>query len=37
MRRLAAEQDAQLLRTHGATDDLDDLVEWTATHAIIEE
>lgn len=37
MRRLAAEQDAQLLRAHGASDDLDDLVEWTASHAIVEE
>jgi Arc/MetJ-type ribon-helix-helix transcriptional regulator len=37
MRRLAAEQDAELLRAHGASDDLDDLVEWTASHAIVEE
>lgn len=37
MRRLAAEQDAQLLRTQGAADDLDQLVEWTASHAAIEE
>lgn len=37
MRRLAAEQDAQILRAQGAADDLDDLVEWTGTHAIIED
>lgn len=36
MRRLAAEQDAQILRTHGAADDLDDLVTWTATHTTVE-
>ncbi len=36
MRRLAAEQDAQILRTHGAADDLDDLVAWTATRATVE-
>lgn len=29
MRRPAAEQDAQVLRTQGAADELDDLVEWT--------
>lgn len=37
MRRLAAEQDAQMLRAQGAADDLDELVEWTATHAAIED
>lgn len=37
MRRLAAEQDAQILRAQGAADDLDDLVEWTDTHAIVED
>ena len=37
MRRLAAEQDAQILRTEGAADDLDELVEWTASHAAIED
>jgi len=37
MRRLAAEQDAQILRAQGAADDLDELVEWTATHAAIED
>lgn len=29
MRRLIAEQDAQILRTHGTADELDVLVEWT--------
>ena len=37
MRRLAAEHDAQILRGHGAADDLDDLVAWTVTHAVIED
>jgi Arc/MetJ-type ribon-helix-helix transcriptional regulator len=37
MRRLAAEQDAQILGAHGAADDLDELVEWTAPHAAIED
>ena len=37
MRRLAAEEDAQILRAHGAADDLDDLVTWTATHAAVED
>ncbi len=37
MRRLAAEQDAQILCAQGAVDDLDDLVEWTGTHAIVED
>lgn len=37
MRRLAAEQDAQILRAHGAADELDDVVEWTGTHAVIED
>lgn len=37
MRRLLAEQDAQILRTQGAGDDLDDLVEWTSTHTRFEE
>jgi antitoxin MazE3 len=37
MRRLAAEQDAQILRTQGSADELDDLVEWTGTHAVIED
>lgn len=37
MRRLIAEQDADILRTEGAADDLDVLVEWTATHAAVED
>jgi hypothetical protein len=37
MRRLAAEQDAQILRIQGAADELDDLVEWTGTHAVVED
>ncbi len=37
MRRLAAEQDAQMLRAQGAADELDDLVEWTGTHAVVED
>lgn len=37
MRRLAAEQDAQILRTHGTADELDDLVEWTGVHAVVED
>jgi hypothetical protein len=37
MRRLAAEQDAQILRAQGAADELDDLVEWTGTHAVVED
>jgi Arc/MetJ-type ribon-helix-helix transcriptional regulator len=37
MRRLAAEQDAQILRTQGSADELDDLVEWTGTHAVVED
>jgi Arc/MetJ-type ribon-helix-helix transcriptional regulator len=37
MRRLAAEQDAQVLREHGAADDLDDLVRWSSTHIEVED
>jgi Arc/MetJ-type ribon-helix-helix transcriptional regulator len=37
MRRLVAEQDALILRTHGAADELDVLVEWTGTHAVVED
>ncbi len=37
MRRLAAEQDALILRTQGAADELDDLVEWTGTHAVVDD
>jgi Arc/MetJ-type ribon-helix-helix transcriptional regulator len=37
MRRLLAEQDARLLREQGSTDDLDDLVRWTAGHVEPED
>lgn len=37
MRRQAAEQDAQVLRQHGAADDLDDLVQWSSTHIEVED
>lgn len=37
MRRLVAEQDAQVLRVQGAGDDLDDLVEWTSTHVRVAD
>ena len=37
MRRLAAEQDAQILLAQGAADDLDELVAWTSTHALVED
>lgn len=37
MRRLAAEEDAQILRTRRTKDDLDDLVAWTATHSTVED
>ena len=37
MRRLLAEQDARLLRRHGSTDDLDDLVRWTTAHVDLED
>ncbi len=37
MRRLAAEHDAQLLRSMGAADDLDDLVQWSSTHLAVED
>ena len=37
MRRLAAEQDAQILRSQGAADALDDVVEWTGAHATVED
>lgn len=37
MRRLAAEQDAHILRSEGAADELDDLVEWTGAHAAVED
>lgn len=32
MRRVLAERDAALLQHHGAADDLDSLVDWTASH-----
>lgn len=32
MRRQAAEQDAAIVREHGAADDLDALVDWTMHH-----
>lgn len=37
MRRIVAERDAELLRKLGASDDLDDLVAWTAAHVSIED
>lgn len=37
MRRKAAEQDAQALREYGATDDLDDLVQWSSTRTQVED
>lgn len=37
MRRLAAEQDAHILRSEGAADELDDVVEWTGAHAAVED
>ncbi|GIL34189.1 YlcI/YnfO family protein [Phycicoccus sp. DTK01] len=37
MRRLAAEQDAHVLRTQGTHDDLDDLVDWTGAHVVLED
>jgi len=35
--KMSAEQDAQILRTQGSADELDDLVEWTGTHAVVED
>ena len=37
MRRLAAEQDAEILRAQGTADELDDLVEWTRAHVQVED
>lgn len=37
MRRLSAENDVRILRTVGGADDLDDLVEWTISHAVLED
>lgn len=37
MRRRIAERDAEILRTLGAADDLDELVEWTARRPVLED
>jgi Arc/MetJ-type ribon-helix-helix transcriptional regulator len=37
MRRLEADQDVQILLEQGAADDLDELVEWTSTRALVED
>ena len=37
MRRLAAVQDSEILRSSGPDDDLDGLVGWTAAHARAED
>ena len=37
MRRLLAEQDADILRHVGSQDDLDELVTWTAEQFGLEE
>ncbi len=37
MRRQLAERDAELLVASGATDDLDDLVAWTASHTELSD
>lgn len=37
MRRLSAENDVRILRTEGGADDLDDLVEWTISHTVLED
>lgn len=37
MRRQLAERDAELLSEAGATDELDDLVAWTAAHAELSD
>ncbi|KGM10063.1 ribbon-helix-helix domain-containing protein [Cellulomonas bogoriensis] len=37
MRRLLAEHDAQILGRHGAADDLDDVVRWTAAQVDLED
>ena len=36
MRRLAGERDAQILRSLGTADDLDDLVSWTVGNVSVE-
>ncbi len=37
MRRRAAEQDARLLSEQGAADDLDELVQWSGAHVVVED
>lgn len=37
MRRLAAEDDARVLRENGTADELDDLVQWSGTHLEAED
>lgn len=37
MRRLLAEHDAAILRHHGSTDDLDDLVWWATARVELED
>ncbi|WP_308199992.1 ribbon-helix-helix domain-containing protein [Actinotalea sp. C106] len=37
MRRLLAERDAELLGHHDPADDLDVLVQWTATHVDLRD
>ena len=37
MRRQLAERDAELLGEAGASDELDDLVAWTATHTELSD
>jgi Arc/MetJ-type ribon-helix-helix transcriptional regulator len=37
MRRQAAESDAAILRASGADDDLDELVEWSASHPLLQD
>ena len=37
MRRQVAEQDATILREQGATDELDDLVQWSVAHTTVED
>ncbi|MDQ6522686.1 ribbon-helix-helix domain-containing protein [Nocardioides sp. LHD-245] len=37
IRRHAAEQDAQILRARGASDELDDLVAWSARAVTLED
>jgi antitoxin MazE3 len=37
MRRLIAERDAAILRGQDSADELDDLVEWTGAHLVVED